>query len=255
MRRLFVCEGPEDLAALRELFILLYEATTVKSTGVPLLAAGEARRQQLRVQHRQIDLIASQTGKSGLGDMAAQLLETAPRGDWATDPEAIEWICIVYDPDEPDENAYCTELLAAIERRAQSWRIGLVSIGEWTAERGPGELVRVRAVPWRAPGAVADRSADKQSLDRLLCSVAARAFPEDARIVERWLMELNELGKHPGWKAALHLWCALVEQKASESNAAARFLRQNSICRPHVRGIVEEVSLLHDLTLLLGAPP
>jgi hypothetical protein len=254
MRRLFICEGPDDLAALRELFILIYEATVIK-TGKPLPAAGEARSQMLRVKDQEIELIASPGAKSGLGDMAALLLEGAPRGDWTTDPAAIKWVCVVYDPDEQDENAYCAELSAAIERRARSWNVRQVSTGEWTAERGPFERVLIRAIPWRGPGPVADSLADKQSLDRLLCAVAARAFPDDALMVNKWLMELNTLGKNPGWKAALHLWCALVEEKASELNAPVRFLHQNPTCKPHVRGIVEEVSLLNDLTSLLGAPP
>jgi hypothetical protein len=78
------------------------------------------------------------------------------------------------------------------------------------------------------------------------------AYPTEAKTVERWLGEISEAGKQPSWKAALHLWCALVEPKADESNAAARFLHQNETCRPHARTAIEQVSLFKDLSLALG---
>jgi hypothetical protein len=113
-------------------------------------------------------------------------------------------------------------------------------------------MVVVRAVPWRAPGGTVDGLPDSQNLERLLCHVAAMAYPDKAKAVERWLGEMSSTGDSPSWKAAMHLWCALVEPKATESNATARFLRQNEVCRPHVTGVVRQVSLFKDLSEAFG---
>ena len=135
--------------------------------------------------------------------------------------------------------------------KATHWRLE-GSPANWTARRNVDEAVIVRAVHWRSPGEIVDGLPDKQNLERLLCYVGALAYPNEAKTVERWLGEIPQDGNKPSWKAALHLWCALLEPKASESNAAARFLHQNEICRPHVRPAIEQVSLFKDLSTALG---
>ena len=120
-----------------------------------------------------------------------------------------------------------------------------VSVGakHWKLDGGPGDWVARRsvqavivcAVHWRSPGNVVDGLPDRQNLERLLCHVTAVAYPTEAQTVERWLGEMSEAGKKPSWKAALHLWCALVGPKADEPNAPARFLHQDKTCQPHAR--------------------
>jgi hypothetical protein len=45
-----------------------------------------------------------------------------------------------------------------------------------------------------------------------------------------------------------------VEEKASETNAATRFLHQNRACKPHVRVALGEVGLIKALASLLRSP-
>ena len=125
----------------------------------------------------------------------------------------------------------------------------------WTARREEGEELSLCAIPWRAPGPVVDGLPDNQNIERLLCAVAARAYPTEASIVERWLTKIQSVrNKAPKWKAALHLWCALVDEGASETNAAARFLHDNRALKPYVQQTLEEVKLWNDLRPLLGPP-
>lgn len=53
------------------------------------------------------------------------------------------------------------------------------------------------------------------------------------------LTALREIG--------LHLWCALVDEKATELNVAARVLHQNTACRPHALDVLREAGVLADL--------
>ena len=120
-------------------------------------------------------------------------------------------------------------------------------------ERGDHRLHRVAVaatVHNRAPGGVVDGLPDFRNLERVLCEVLARAYEAEAEIVERWLTEIQS--RKPGWKAAVHLWCALVEEKASEGNIAARVLHQNSACKPHALAVLREAGLLADLEPLFA---
>ena len=104
---------------------------------------------------------------------------------------------------------------------------------------------------WRAPTFL-DELPDLSNLERLLCGIAQLAYPKEAKVVERWLVEMNASTRSHAWKAALHLWCALVDPKTDERGAPARFLHQNEDCKAHVRPFLERVGLLRELTPLLG---
>jgi hypothetical protein len=113
----------------------------------------------------------------------------------------------------------------------------------------------ITAIPWRSGDPVVDDLPDTQSLDRLLCAIAGRAHPGHTAMVERWLREARaELGVQPKWKAALHLWCALVEPAASPVNAATRFLGQNHNCTPHVSPALIAGGLLARIAEIFAPP-
>lgn len=252
MRRAVLCEGPDDVAALRELSISLFGATVLRrpTTAGP---AGESRQLYLTVGQNEIVVTACRNGKSGLPGLLVAQLSQMPIKDRPEDPYFLQCITVLFDPDdEPSEMMYA-RLAEEVSAKATAWRLE-GRPGDWSAHRNTDETVSVRAIPWRSPGDVVDGLPDKQNLERLLCHVAATAYPNEARIVERWLGEIPRGKQEPSWKAALHLWCALIEPKASESTAPARFLHQNQTCQPHVRGAIEHVSLLRDLSAALGLP-
>ncbi|HEY3352325.1 MAG TPA: hypothetical protein VGQ83_03685 [Polyangia bacterium] len=250
MRRIVLCEGPGDVAALREIALWVFHAEAQKRNAAAG-AAGEEKRQLVRNGAALIELIAVANGKSGLGPTLVTTLKSLPPGNRPDDEAAVESVSVIFDPDTQSPGLFCAELSAAVAANASDWTLA-GEPGTWVAHRAADEQVTIRAIHWRAPGAVVDGLPDTQTLERLLCFVAAQAYPEEALIVERWLGDLTTLGRKVGWKAALHLWCGLVEEKASETNAAAKFLHQNRTCAPLVRPIIEQVSLFNDLTPVLG---
>ena len=249
MRRLVLCEGPADIAALREIGISFFGAKPLpipRSAG----AAGENRKLLLLIEGSEVEITAVQRAKSGLPEALATKLHGLPVENSSDDPNALERITVLFDPDDEPADKMYAKLADEVAATAKAWKLD-GDPGDWVARRSV-QTVILRAVPWRSPGNVVDSLPDWQNLERLLCHVAAVAYPTEAKIVERWLGEISEAGKKPVWKAALHLWCALVEPKADESNAAAQFLHQNQTCRPHARAAIEQVSLLKDLSIALG---
>jgi hypothetical protein len=187
-----------------------------------------------------VDIHFTGSGESGIAKaIEAQLRQS-------TDKPEEDRLAIVFDPD--------VRSVAELEEAVDSTlRLGgftwvpdtmdrLITVGART--------MLLRIIPWRSPDPVVGGLDDKQNLDRLLCAVAARAFPADAPIVTRWLGEARDAGKQPGWKAAVHLWCALVAEKQSETNAAAHFLHQDKTCRQHVQPTLALASLETDAAWL-----
>lgn len=249
MKRVVLCEGPEDVTAIREIATLLFDAKVQRTPTAG--AAGQPRQLFLSVQGCDVEITAGRRGKSGLPEELATKLLGLSVDDLGTAPNALQQITVLFDPDEEPLDRMYTRLVDRIAAEARSWKLE-GQPGDWIARRNASETVVVRAVHWRSPGSVVDGLPDCQNLERLVCYVAAKAYPQEAKIVERWLGEIHATEKKPCWKAAVHLWCALVEHKSDERNAAARFLHQNDTCRPHVREAIREVSLFKDLSQALG---
>jgi hypothetical protein len=250
MRRLVLCEGPTDIAALREIGLSLFGAQ-VQRASPSAGAAGERRKLVLLIQGSEVEITAVERAKSGLAEALATKLHGLPVENSSDDPNALERITVLFDPDDETPDKMYALLAAEVAAIAKAWRLD-GSPGDWVARRNGNQAVILRALHWRSPGDVVDGLPDSQNLERLLCHVTAAAYPTEAKTVERWLGEISEARKKPSWKAALHLWCALVEPKAGESNAAARFLHQNQTCRPHARAAIEQVSLFKDLSKAFG---
>jgi len=247
MRRLVLCEGPDDIVALREIGLSLFGAEVQRN---PPWAgpAGETRKLFLTIQGGDVEITAVERAKSGLAGALATKLHGLPVDNSSDDPNALERITVLFDPDDEPTEKLCARLADEVAANAKAWKLD-GSSGDWVARRDAGRDVIVRAVRWRSPGEVVGGLPNLQNLERLLCHVAALAYPTEAEMVERWLGEISKAGKKPSWKAALHLWSALVEPK---SDPVAKFLRQNKICRPHVQPALEHVSLFKDLSTALG---
>jgi hypothetical protein len=197
-------------------------------------------------------------GKSALARMTAQQLHDLAPQMGPPDESHVALIAVVFDPDADPVTGFHIEIERAVQAHAPAWTL-TGGAGTWRAERDVGEVVDVRAVHWRAPGGVLDGLPDHANLERLLCAVAARAYPDDLAHVDRWLTEIGARcrtagRKPPRWKAAVHVWLAAVYEKADEENAAARFLHQQDECKPHIGGVLTETGLLDDLRQLLSPP-
>lgn len=263
-RRIVVCEGPDDLNALRAVAQCLQWAQPIPSSG-PGAGAGQERQLILRAGEDRVEIKvpskargATGEGKSALARMVADALFDLPPQIGPPDESHLSLVAVVFDPDEKPADDFHADVERATRAHAASWTLTNAGTpGVWRAQREAGENVDVRAVHWRAPGGVLDGLPDHANLERLLCAVAARAFPGDVEHVARWLAEINERRlagqrKPATWKAAIHVWLAAVYEKADEHNAASRLLHQQAECRPHVQPILDDVDLVADLRPLLG---
>jgi hypothetical protein len=205
----------------------------------------------------ELKLIAASNGKSGLAKQAAvELSLLGPRSKSDPRSERFTRLGIVFDPDADTRDVFENHLVTFLQENADGWSIGPAKRPHsWLARREKDRYrLFVHAVAWRAPTVVLDALPDWSNLERLLCGIAALAYPEEAKLVERWLGEMSAAARPHPWKAALHLWCALVEPKTNDRSAPARFLRQNKECEPHAKELLGRVSLLKELRPLLASP-
>ena len=244
--RYVLCEGPDDLTALREIGLHAFGAQMDRqSSQRGAGAGGEARKALLRTAAARIEIVAGRSGKSALPKEIAAYLAQLPPQIEPQGEATVANLAVVFDPDGDPEASFHRDIEKTVVAQATDWTLAPKSPGAWTATRQPGEVVELVAIPWRAPGGVVDGLPDYRNLERVLCAVLARAYQAEAVIVERWLTEIQS--RKPAWKAALHLWCALVDEKATELNVAARVLHQNTACRPHALDVLREAGVLADL--------
>jgi hypothetical protein len=263
-RRLIFCEGPDDLNALRAVAQLLRWATP--ATGgqagagqerVVVLQAGTARV-EIKVPSKSRG--ATGEGKSALARAVAEALLELPSQIGPPDESHLSLLGVVFDPDDEQAGGFHAEIERTVHEHARAWTLaGGGAPGLWRAQREAGEEVLVRAVDWRAPGDVLDGLPDHRNLERLLCAVLAKAYPDDVAEVARWLDEIGAARgrarrKPATWKAAIHVWLAAVYDKADELNAASRFLHQQAECKPYVEATLADVGLVADLRPLLAPP-
>ncbi|MEO7328157.1 MAG: hypothetical protein ABI193_06245 [Minicystis sp.] len=220
-----------------------------------MLQAGEAR---ISIGVPSKSRGATGEGKSALARSVADNLTALPQQQSRGDESFVSMVAAIFDPDDQPPEVFHAELEQAIREHASAWTLAAPSAsGCWRVQRAGGDPIEVRAVHWRAPGNVLDGLADQVNLERLLCAVLEKAYPSD---VERVAQLLTEIGrarqamdrKPPTWKAAIHVWLAMVYEKADELNAASRVLHQQDECKPHVESVLIEVGLLEDLRPLLA---
>lgn len=262
-KRLIFCEGPDDMAALRAVAQLLGWAAPAPAAAPS--GAGQSRVMTLLAGSTVIEVGvpsrargATGEGKSTLAATLADNLAALRSQPNAADESAVSLLAAVFDPDDDPPGRFCAEVERTMRERAVAWALAETDApGVWCARRGTSEQVEIRAVHWRAPGEVLGGLLDHANLERLLCAVLAKAYPEDNDHVARWLREIAERQraagrKLAGWKAAIHVWSAVVYEKADENSAAARFLHQHKACRPHVEPTLQETGLLDDLRPLIA---
>lgn len=252
-RREILCEGPEDLAALREVAGRCFGATPLpadRQAG----GAGADRRVDLCVAGVHVlRLTAVRNAKSALPHAAATQLATLPPIEGDRTSSRLTALGVLFDPDGDAERVFHAEMNGAFAKEAKDWSFQTLEVGArggaaWIARRAAGERVLVRALAWRADGEVLDGLRDEQNMERVMCRILADAYPADVELVAGWLAEITRRRRAvPRWKAAVHLWSALVDEKATEHTAPARFFGQHDACRPCVQPVLDRVGLLREI--------
>lgn len=261
-KRFILCEGPDDMNALRAVGLIMgWAEPATTATGV---GAGQERAMLLKAAAVTISVSvpsknrgATGEGKSALARSLADNLAALPPRPDPNDESSVSLLSVVFDPDDEPASHFHVQLERAIREHAREWTLDEASSpGVWRAHRS-AEEIDIRAVHWRAPGEELAGLPDHANLERLLCAVLAKAYPEDKKLVAGWLTQIRKrqqsVGrKLVGWKGAIHVWLATVYEKADDINAAARILHQQKECKLHVEPALIETGLLDDLRPLLA---
>lgn len=249
-------EGPDDVAALSEILFRWHNAAVDRSVSPSTAREREHRLRLLTADKSAVRGTVAITAlgkRDGLDDALMTFLRTRPIDATLRDRAAV-----VYDPDERAtsdvEDALDTRLRSLetewmIERNGPAWTL--------TRKELP-QTIHVRTIAWTHPGAVLGGLPDRQNLERVLCAISARAWPAGDAVVAQWLQAIREfranngVARAPTWKAAVHLWCALVDDAATEAAAVKRFLGQNPSALPFVRETLDEARIVTSLEALFA---
>lgn len=259
--RWILCEGPEDVAAVREIATRFFGAKKDSARGG--LSPGAGREERLRTPRQAlIRLTAVPNAKSALPEQLAAALSGMPPQTGAWGDERVRRLVVLYDPDEEGELRFVGRLGDALRTKAADWTIqGLSSQrgGAWLMRRADAKIL-VRALAWRADGDDHRDLPRVQNLERVLCRVLGLAYPAEVEIIDRWLAEIGRWrGSDPKrramkWKASIHLWSALVADHATMQGAPDQFLGQHDPCKPHVELVLRESGLYREFARLCAGP-
>lgn len=250
-----ITEGPDDVAALTEILFRFFNARTAKSAS-PIV---RERQQTLRLfEADKVTPLGELTITALANDGAIDDLLVAKIRAQPSDGADKERFALVYDPDERS--------VSDCEARFDG-RIRALEASGWTVERSNSvwKLVRaepptetsVRAIAWQGRCDTPPCLPDRQNLERLLCTINESTWPQGKTTVTRWLTEIDAqravlgVAGKPTWKTAIHLWCALVDDKASEAAVVKRFLGQNEAARTSVKQALLDAGILTALEALV----
>jgi hypothetical protein len=194
-KRLLLCEGPEDLAALREILHVHFSATRTEEPN----PNSSSKVEQWSVGGKTIRLINALDRQRVLR-FAVELITS----DSPSDP--IEWVGLSFDPNGDDEARW----RAWLEKGLQ--RLNLRRTGS-SYEANPPERIPLGIIPlpWLSTGPVHYGLSNSQCLERCAIDALSATYPNHHRRVEKWINELRtEQPAHPpSWKTAARLWNAL----------------------------------------------
>lgn len=155
------------------------------------------------------------------------------------DEALVDRVTFFFDPDDDEKDEFVNRVHSRLEGLSTASPPWIASrnepdLGRWTLARAGEPSVELRGIPWGAAGPVLDGLDDVQNLERLLCAVMGKAYPDQVARIAGWLDEIREFraSLHPGqrlkWKAAVLLWAALTdEQSTTDGGIPSRFLGQH----------------------------
>ena len=218
-RFVLFCEGPEDLAALREVILRQFAfAKPVPSLPPPIpVLVGELRRERLVKADLSLDLIIA-GDRERVGRLAADLASY----DSPQDP--IARIGLSFDPNGSNEPLWREWLEGSLQALRLS-RAGWV----YAAQPEGRTALEVVPLPWSWPGPVVYGLGDSHCLERVAVDLLGEASPVHHQRLGRWIDELRaEPGATaPTWKTAARLWNALALPDVAGAGFYAQVFGQN----------------------------
>lgn len=230
-QRLVLVEGPDDLAALRELAERLFHVTKAEQPPKP----GASRKTIFQTSAGvRIEISVGLNAKDGLPKAVATAIRGLPP-QMPGDEARTDKIAVLYDPDDDAPGAFEARVDKELNASLPLWAIQRSNFSCWNLRRGQEEPVELSLIAWKANGPVLDGLPDQQNLERLISQIMVLAYPNERTRIEGWLSDIQELrrrltsSKAPKWKAAVLLWAALVDdQVTADAGMASRFFGQHT---------------------------
>lgn len=201
------CEGPEDLAALRE---WLKRRGCAPGRGAGTGPVGEARKQSMTLGPHAFELRAV-GGRPNLFKWPLEI-----RGK--TDPPAR--LALSFDPNGDGEPAWRRELFE------KPWGPDLPPPSAGGSYLLAG--TEIIPVPWQADVPVEFGLPDKHCLERLLVASALAAHPELRAPVQTFLAAVKDTGRSASWKTAARTLHAALHPEVAIADLASKVFGQDT---------------------------
>lgn len=237
-RILILCEGPADVAGLRELLSRRWGFDVLPATSLP--AVGDVRRQAMKSRREDLVLVV-QAAKGRTALPAAWTREV--RANSPSEPYGALGVC--FDPNGDSERRW-RELLFE-----KAWSEPLVpnADGDYQVNSLP-----VVPLPWSSESPVCSGLEDWHSLDRIIVTAARVANPPLVSVVDQWIDQLRSLGREVSWKTAARLWHAVLFPDRNVPDVASQTFGQDAALWSAADPLLRGGTLWLGMSRLLGVP-
>lgn len=248
-RIVIICEGPEDLAALRELLIRQWGFEPKRSWPPP---AGEIRLQPMARGEVDLDVRAAGS-RSHLISHWPTFIRTS------SESNTVRTLGLSFDPNGDAEQRWRRTVFEDPWGSPPMQRDGEDYLA-CRAEGPQGPMVRVVPLPWSSSAPDFDKldattdGVPKQCLERLLVAAANARDAQRGAMIARWLDELQQ-DAGVSWKTAARLWHAVLFPEVGVADMATKAFGQDADLWSYLAPLLEASSLWSGLERMLGPAP
>jgi hypothetical protein len=222
-----VVEGPDDLAALREVFQRVLACPQSKG-GRFCWPDGDMETEVLVSRSK------------------SRIPQTV-REQIARVPLPVIQVGVCFDPDKDSCDKAMLWLTAACDLPAAWDANGVCQVAV------DGRTVDVVALPWDF-GPIFDELEDLRNLERVALAVLARVDPTEGKLIEELLLKLRTADKRVNWKTAFRLWAAVryADSDPDTGGAMAKVFGQDDAVRTALNAVLNETVFLGRLKRFAG---
>jgi len=236
---LIVVEGPDDVAALREVFQRRFGWRKAKDQTPP--AKGE---HPFQWPDAETTVLVAQ----GKPDIPKRIVATIR--DIETAERHYSQLGICFDPDTHTGPA------------ALDWLVKECQLaGNWNADGicpvsiSDGSVVDVIALPWDL-GPIFNELADFRNLERVALAVLAKTDVAEGELITELLKKVQSAGRKVSWKTAFRLWAAVryADKDPDTGGAMAQVFGQDEAARTSLDSVLCNSVFLSRLKRFAGTP-